>query len=230
MEMKKLHIVGHNICPYVQRVNIVLQEKSIPYTRTDIELDNKPQWLTKISPTGKVPVLIVDEESVVFESSVICEYVDELSTSSLYPNDLLAKALHRSWIAFGTEILNHIATIIYSDNTMSEVESSLLSITTKLDIVEQEMSSSLYFSGSNFCLIDAVFATIFRYFDVIESLLPVDFLASLPKVNRWSNALTQRPSVKNAVPDNYNALLAAFIHNKDSYISRLEPRSVLIKN
>src|SRR5690606_1728085 len=71
-----LVLVSHVLCPYVQRAAIVLAEKGIPFERRDIELANKPDWFLKISPLGKTPVLLVGGESI-FESSVICEYLEE---------------------------------------------------------------------------------------------------------------------------------------------------------
>jgi len=51
----------------VQRSIITLEEKGIGYTRTDIDLANKPNWFTQKSPMGKVPVLLVDESRTLFE-------------------------------------------------------------------------------------------------------------------------------------------------------------------
>jgi len=56
---------------------------------------------------GKVPLLKV-EDKVLFESAVICEYLD-VTPSSLHPADPLEKANHRAWIEFGSSILNDIA-------------------------------------------------------------------------------------------------------------------------
>ena len=57
---------------------------------------------------GKVPVLIVDENKVLFESAVICEYLNEITFGSLHSKDPLEKARHRAWIEFGSGILGSI--------------------------------------------------------------------------------------------------------------------------
>ena len=59
MKLPNLQLISHELCPYVQRSVIVLTEKSIPFIRTDIDLTNKPEWFTDLSPLGKVPVLLV---------------------------------------------------------------------------------------------------------------------------------------------------------------------------
>src|SRR5882724_5842121 len=76
----KLTLISHKLCPYVQRAVIALTEKGVPFERVDIDLANKPDWFLKISPLGKVPVLVVRNERgdvALFESNVICEYIED---------------------------------------------------------------------------------------------------------------------------------------------------------
>src|SRR4051794_12511987 len=69
--MPAYELVSHHLCPYVQRAAIVLLEKGVPFRRTLIDLDNKPDWFKAISPLGKVPLLKVTlddgETAVLFE-------------------------------------------------------------------------------------------------------------------------------------------------------------------
>jgi hypothetical protein len=102
-----LVLVSHALCPYVQRAAVVLAEKGVPFERRDIDLANKPDWFLKISPLGKTPVLRVDDEAI-FESAVICEYLDETVLPRLHPADALCRARHRSWMEFGSALLNLI--------------------------------------------------------------------------------------------------------------------------
>jgi glutathione S-transferase len=73
---RPLTLVSFDLCPYVQRAAIVLAEKGVPFERIDVDLGNKPGWFKAISPLGKVPLLKVGDE-VLFESSVIVEYLEE---------------------------------------------------------------------------------------------------------------------------------------------------------
>jgi len=72
----ELTLISHALCPYVQRAAIVLAEKGAAFERRDVDLANKPDWFLGISPLGKTPVLLVGKQPV-FESAVICEYLDE---------------------------------------------------------------------------------------------------------------------------------------------------------
>ena len=58
----------------MQRAVIALTEKGVAFERIDIDLANKPDWFLKISPLGKVPVLVIaagKSEVALFESNVI---------------------------------------------------------------------------------------------------------------------------------------------------------------
>src|SRR3954467_3761680 len=102
-----LKLVSHKLCPYVQRAVIVLTEKGVPFERIDVDLSNKPEWFKKISPLGKTPVLLVDDTAI-FESAVILEYLEETQPNPLHPADPLARAEHRAFIEFGSAGLNDI--------------------------------------------------------------------------------------------------------------------------
>src|SRR5215475_4166513 len=97
--MAPLKLISHKLCPYVQRAVIVLTEKGVAFERIDIDLASKPDWFLKISPLGKVPVLVVTTdkgEVAIFESNVICEYIEETQAGPrLHPADPLARAEHR---------------------------------------------------------------------------------------------------------------------------------------
>lgn len=100
-------------CPYAQRTHIILEAKKIPYHTFNINLTNKPEWLTKYSPLGKVPSLGLPTEKghpFIHESLVIADYLDEkYPEKRLYPNDPLAKAVDRLLI----EQFNDVITAYY---------------------------------------------------------------------------------------------------------------------
>ncbi|MFA0159303.1 glutathione S-transferase family protein, partial [Vibrio sp. 10N.261.46.A3] len=72
-----IKLVSFKNCPFVQRVMGALVMKNVPFEIEYIELNNKPQWFLDISPNGQVPVLITENETVLFESDAIVEYLDD---------------------------------------------------------------------------------------------------------------------------------------------------------
>ena len=222
MKHQNFNLISHVLCPYVQRSIITLKEKNIPFTRTDIDLANKPAWFKQKSPMGKVPILIVDDNRALFESSVICEYLDEVTADSLHPMDSFEKANHRALIELGSAILNNIASL-YNAKDKARFQNIHTEIQGKFQFLEKELSGTPFFSGDKFHLIDAVYGPIFRYFEVFDSFTELNTFAHLPKCQLWRKTLSQRKSVKQAVSEDYSAILIQFLINRDSYISQLIP-------
>ena len=220
----KLTLISHTLCPYVQRAVIALTEKGVPFERIDIDLANKPDWFREISPLGKVPVLRVatdDGEVALFESNVICEYIEDTQDGAkLHPRDPLPRAQHRAWMEFGSTILSELWGLETTGDP-AIFETKRKAVAAKFAQVERTLGAGPFFAGKDFSLVDAVFAPIFRYFDVFDQLTDLSVFADTPKVRAWRNELARRPSVRSAVSADYPQLLHAFLVRHDAHLLKL---------
>lgn len=220
-----LILASHALCPYVQRVAIVLAEKGMPFERRDIDLASKPEWFLRASPLGKTPLLLVDDEPI-FESAVICEYIDEVSLPTLHPVDALQRARHRAWVEFSSNLLNLIAAF-YNAKDDEALSARAADIHGRFQQLEAVLGGGPYFAGTRFSLVDAAFGPVFRYFDVFDSIGNFGFLDGLQKVQQWRHQLSVRASVTDAVPADYPERLTTFLMRRGSALSkRLEANSV----
>src|SRR6201991_1272007 len=192
-----LKLISHKLCPYVQRAVIALTEKGVPFERIDIDLANKPDWFLKISPLGKTPVLLVGEHAI-FESAVILEYLEETQAGPLHPADALRRAEHRSWIEFGSAVLNDIAGL-YSAPDEAAFKARAAQLEARFVRLEARLVATPWFDGETFSLVDAVFGPVFRYFDVFDAIEDFGILTGKPKLARWRKSLAGRASVRSAV-------------------------------
>jgi glutathione S-transferase len=220
-----LKLISHKLCPYVQRAVIALTEKGVPFERIDIDLANKPDWFLKISPLGKVPVLVVTgddgKEVALFESNVICEYIEDTQDGArLHPQDPLQRAQHRAWMEFGSTILSELWGLETTGDP-AVFETKRKAVAAKFLQVEKTLGAGPFFAGEEFSLVDAVFAPIFRYFDVFDQLTELTVFTDTPKVRAWRRALAQRPSVRTAVGPDYPQLLHAFLVRYDAHMLKL---------
>jgi glutathione S-transferase len=214
-----LVLASHDLCPYVQRAAIVLHEKRVPFERRSVDLAHKPDWFKAVSPLGKTPVLLVEGEAI-FESAVICEYLDEVFAPRLHPADPLQRAHHRAWIEFASGLLNAIGAF-YGAPDVRALDARREDLRSRFAQVEQVLDArGPYFAGSGFGIVDAAWAPVFRYFDVFGAFGIGGFIDGLPKVQAWLRALAQRESVRTAVRDNYAQLLGDFLRARGSEISR----------
>ena len=90
-----------------------------------------------------------------------------------------------------------------------------------LEILESQLNAAPYFDGEKFSLIDAVYAPVFRYFVAFDRYQNFGFSDRTLKINAWREALLQRPSVQQAVAENYYDLLDEFIKKRNSFLSTL---------
>jgi glutathione S-transferase len=218
-----LKLVSHKLCPYVQRAVIALSEKGVAFERIDIDLANKPDWFLAISPLGKTPVLQVGATAI-FESVAILEYLEETEAKPLHPADALRRAEHRGWIEFGSSVLNDIAGF-YAANDEATFKARVSQLETRFARLEARVAAAPWFDGESFSLVDAVFAPVFRYFDVFDQIGDFGILADKPQLTRWRKSLAARPSVRSAVSADYPALLRDFIDRRNSWLSGLQARA-----
>jgi len=215
-----LELISHHLCPYVQRAAITLAEKGVAYDRIDVDLANKPDWFKAISPLGKTPLLRIDGRDVIFESAVICEYLDETEAPRLHPADPLTRARHRGWIEFASATLNDIGGL-YNAPDAAGFDQKRDALRAKFTQLEAVLSDGPYFAGADFGLVDAAFAPVFRYFDTLEKVPALSTFDRLPKTQTWRKALALRPSVISAMDAGYPDRLRAFLLARKSHLSTL---------
>jgi glutathione S-transferase len=217
--MTNLTLVSHELCPFVQRAAIALEEKGVAFERINVDLAHKPDWFTAISPLGKVPLLKVGD-SVIFESAVILEYLEDAQANPLHPSDPLKRAEHRAWIEFGSSILTDIWGF-YTAADDAVLQAKTRTLTEKFARLEQRLGDGPYFDGARFSLVDAAFGPVFRYFDAFDRIGDFGILAGKPKVDAWRQALAQRPSIVRAVSADFAERLWTFLQARNSRLSAL---------
>ena len=221
MHSKQLTLISHHLCPYVQRASIVLSEKGEAFDRRYVDLAAKPDWFLRISPLGKVPLLAVPRgraDAILFESTAICEYLEEtLAGAPLHPANPLVRARHRGWMEFGSSVLADLW--VYETTTdAAQFDLKRRALAAKFATLEQELGEGPYFAGARFSMVDAVFAPVFRYFELFETLFESGIFAGLVRVNAWRQALSERPSVVAAVTPDYRDRLLEFLHKHDAHL------------
>ena len=96
--MIHLYEYPNSVC--CQKVNLALIEKKLEWTSVTVNLGKNEHYSTdylKLNPKAVVPTLIHDKSSII-ESTLICEYLDELSKENkLTPDTPLGRTQMRSW-------------------------------------------------------------------------------------------------------------------------------------
>lgn len=81
------------------RTRMVLHEKGADFEVREVDLSNKSEEFLRVSPTGKVPVLAVDDGDALYESNAVNQYLEEVYDSrTLLPEDAKQRAFARVWM------------------------------------------------------------------------------------------------------------------------------------
>ncbi len=208
----QLELISTKRCPFVQRSVITLNYKGIEHEMVFVDLDNPPDWFLEISPMGRVPVLRVDGGTVIFESAVINEYLDDVTPPSLHPADPLQRALNKSWIEFGGTCCSLTFQLMVVPDE-KQFDDTVDQLAANLAQVEAVFGEGPYFNGGDFSLIDAAYAPIFIRLDVFSDLLDLQILDRLSKLQAWAQRLLAMPAVQSArvpeLPDLFRQLITS---------------------
>jgi glutathione S-transferase len=212
-------LVSSKICPFVQRALILLLEKSVQHEVTYIDLANKPQWFLEQSPRGKVPILIV-EGVALFESQAICEYLDETCGGvRLTPEDPIQRARDRAWFPFAGEDLFGAAFRLMIATTEEQYLEQRADLRARLERLAREKKGAwLSGDGSRFGLADVAVAPLFTRLALFGKLTGSDWLEDVPSLADYARKLLVRPAVAASVPDDFEAVMLAFLTQKKSLL------------
>jgi glutathione S-transferase len=213
----KLELISFKLCPFVQRAVIILKKKNVDFDITYIDLSNPPEWFKAISPLGQVPVLKVDDE-VLFESSVIQEFVDEITPPSLQPEDILIKAKNRAWISFGSDILFALHPMVTSKDE-SVVNEKKAIVLQKLAQIEAVHSGQSYFNGETFNMIDAAYAPMLMRLSFIKQHTGIDLLENTPKLTKWADNLLALDFVQASVVPELPTMYKGMMKHMDGFLA-----------
>lgn len=195
----------------------MLNETGVDFELEEIDLKNKPDWFVEISPTSKVPTLEVTrddgEKTVLFESLVINEYLDEAAGAGpMLPRDPLDRARIRAWIEFATALLQDCFALTAAKN--KEALAPIVErVRAKLDRLEGELGDGPFFLGESMSLADAAYVPALQRLEFADELYPsmALFGDSRPKVTRWWKSIEARPSIAASAPPDLRRRFHAMI-------------------
>ena len=188
-------------CPYARRTRIVLYEKGIDFDVHEVDLENKSEEFLKASPTGKVPVVVLDGDSI-YESNVVNQYLDEVTDGPrLMPEEAKRRTYARIWMGFAdTDLFPplFVASVGrergFSEERISEAFEKLKAALEKL---EERLKDRDYLADE-FSLADVAHAGNFVRLRELEDKSEVS-LDEYPNVEAWMERLEGRESYKSAV-------------------------------
>lgn len=194
------------LSPYSRKVKMVLHEKNVPFESILVDLfkgEQKAESHLKLNPFGRVPVL-VDGGTVIFESTVISEYLEEkFPTPALLPQDPSRRAKARMMDkVFDNYFMGALGPIftekfikLPGQANETVIQENLSKAEGVLRVLEGELEGKDYLAGE-FSLGDIGFAV---QLPRAESMFGVK-LDGFPRVQAWLKRVTARPAYQKTEP------------------------------
>lgn len=200
-----MKLIGSLASPFVRKVRIVLAEKKIEY---EFEIDNpwKADAVTpKFNPLGKVPVLVLDDGTALFESRVIAAFLDSASPlSRLIPGDTRERVEVRRWEALADGVLDagvaarlenqreaKMRNAAWIDRQTDKVRSGLAAMDT-------DLGDKTWCAGNGYTLADIASGVCLGWLDFRHPKM--DWRKDHANLARHFDKLSERPSFCETLP------------------------------
>ena len=195
-----------SMAPNARRVRMFLAEKDIHVDHIDIDLqkgDNLTAEFRAKNPFAKVPVLELDDGTIISESVAICRYFEETQPEpALLGTTSLEKANIEMWqrrAEFGFLLptgmtFQHCSGFFKDRMTPNQAwgEDCKKSAYGYLKLLNQHLSDSTYLAGDQFSIADITMLTTLDFGRVVDIRLNEKH----EHVQRWYDLVSQRPSAK----------------------------------
>jgi glutathione S-transferase len=197
-----MKLLGSNTSPYVRKVRLVLLEKNIPHTYL-VDPPREPgSQVARVNPLGRIPALVLDDETCVFDSPVIAEYADTLNDAPiLIPRqDAKARMKVRRWEALADGIIDSAVVVRTEGLRPAEKQDPETAqrhndaITRALAFAASELGQRTWCEGSAVSLADLALVSALLYLDLRQP--GRDWRGAHPNLARWFENMSVRPSVQ----------------------------------
>lgn len=200
-----MKLFGTQTSPYVRKVRLVLLEKNIPHTYL-IDPPREPgSQVARANPLARIPALILDDDTCVFDSPVIAEYLDTLNdTPILIPrSDALARMRVKRWEALADGIMDSAVLVRTESIRPAEKQDADTitrhnnAITRALGFIANQLGQSEWCEGAFITLSDLALVSALVYLDLRQA--ERNWRAVHPNLAAWFAKMQVRESVKTSL-------------------------------
>ena len=191
--------------PYSRKVRIVLADKK---SDDDLIIDSPGDPATRVpayNPLGKVPVLVLDDETTLFDSRVIVEYLENASpVGRLIPDDTRARTQTRRWEALADGCTDAANAVVVEKRRAADKQSAEWiarqqdKIERALKAMADDLGSRAWCGGDHYNLADIAVGCALGYLDL--RLSDINWRKEYPNLAKLAEKLDKRASFVDTAP------------------------------
>ena len=201
-----LKLIASKTSPYVRKVRIALAEKKIEYQMLEVAPYDPGSPAHAWSPLGKVPVLVLDDGTRLFDSRVIVEYIDTVSpVSRLIPEPNRQRIEVKRWEALADGICDATLAIVLESRRPAKqqskdwIERQQQKVSAAVAELSRELGENAWCDGESYTLADIATGCALGYLDLRYPEL--DWRREYPNLSRLADKLAKRPTFQETAPN-----------------------------
>lgn len=200
-----MKLIGTTTSPYTRKVRVVLAEKRMECAFVVDVPNSDSSTVTQYNPLGKIPVLVLDDDSTLFDSRVIAEYLDNASPGNrLIPAEKRPRIQVRRWEALADGCTDAAIAVLMEKRR--PVEQRLPEWITRqqgkvdraLQMMADDLAAKNWCTGDFFTLADIAVGCCLGWLELRWPDLP--WRRNHPNLARLADKLAQRQSFKDTAP------------------------------
>ncbi len=200
-----MKLIGSLTSPYVRKTRVVLAEKKIDY---DFEIDSPwtpENQVANVNPLGKIPVLLLDDNTALFDSRVIVEYLDNVAPNNkLMPGPNRERSEVKRWEALADGLCDAAALVfLEKKRPMAQQNPEWIArqetkIIQTIEYMSSELGDHNWCMGTHFSLADVAVGCALGY--LVFRFPEIDWREKHPNLARLYDKLMRRPAFMETVP------------------------------
>ena len=200
-----LKLITSATSPFARKVRIALAEKKIEYQLVEASAWSPGNPVHAYNPLGKLPVLILDDGTHLYDSRVIVEYIDLVSpVSRLIPEPARQRIVVKKWEALADGVCDAAATIVIERRRPGNLQSAEWIDRQRRKIREgaaelsRELGERAWCYGESYSLADIATGCALGYLDLRHAEL--EWRKIYPNLERLAEKLGKRASFADTIP------------------------------
>lgn len=201
-----MKLIGSLTSPYVRKVRVVMADKKLDFSFEQENVWSPDTSIQQVNPLGKVPCLVMEDGSTLYDSRVIAEYLDTISpVCKLLPPNGRDRAEVKVWEALADGVIDAavLAFVERRDRAPEQqsakwIERQMGKVHAGLREMSVRLGDSSYCMGIHYTLADVAVGCALGWLSL--RFPDIDWRGDYPNLARLADKLAERPSFRDTAP------------------------------
>jgi glutathione S-transferase len=201
-----MKLIGSATSPFVRKVRVVMAEKKLDFSLVLENVWAPETTIAQVNPLGKIPCLVMEDGSALYDSRVIVEYLDTLTpVCKLLPTINRERTEVKVWEALADGVLDAAITVFLErrerpleQQSPKWIERQMGKVHAGLREMSAKLGESVHCMGVPYTLADVAVGCALGWLAL--RFPEIDWRGDYPNLARLADKLSERASFRDTVP------------------------------